>query len=236
MSTPPRVLLGVSGGIAAYKAVEVAPGTDVQRGADVRVAMTRGAREFVSPLTFSPSSRGTRSRPRSGGAETRPAVDHVELADCAAICCSSRRPRPTRSRSSRRASPTTSSRPTSSPTGARSSLAPGDGDGMWEHPAVRANVRDARRPRRALDRAGERTARLRDTTGLGRMAEPDAIVEAGPAPRDGSAPRPRRACACSSRPDRRGSRSTRSVSSPTARAGSMGYALAEAARDRGATA
>ena len=53
---PPRILLGVSGGIAAYKAVEVLRELS-QRGADVRVAMTRGAREFVAPLTFATLSR-----------------------------------------------------------------------------------------------------------------------------------------------------------------------------------
>ena len=46
-----RVALGVTGGIAAYKAIEVLRG--LQRvGCDVRVAMTRHACEFVQPLTF----------------------------------------------------------------------------------------------------------------------------------------------------------------------------------------
>src|SRR6266704_4681330 len=46
-----RVGLGVTGGIAAYKAVEVLRG--LQRfGCEVRVAMTRHACEFVQPLTF----------------------------------------------------------------------------------------------------------------------------------------------------------------------------------------
>jgi len=46
-----RVALGVTGGIAAYKAIEVLRG--LQRvGCEVRVAMTRHACEFVQPLTF----------------------------------------------------------------------------------------------------------------------------------------------------------------------------------------
>ncbi len=46
-----RVALGVTGGIAAYKAIEVL--RELQRaGCDVRVAMTRHACEFVQPLTF----------------------------------------------------------------------------------------------------------------------------------------------------------------------------------------
>jgi phosphopantothenoylcysteine decarboxylase/phosphopantothenate--cysteine ligase len=46
-----RVALGVSGGIAAYKAVEVLRGLQ-RAGCDVRVGMTRRACEFVTPLTF----------------------------------------------------------------------------------------------------------------------------------------------------------------------------------------
>ena len=49
--TNPRVALGVSGGIAAYKAVEVLRGLQ-KAGCLVKVAMTRRACEFVQPLTF----------------------------------------------------------------------------------------------------------------------------------------------------------------------------------------
>src|SRR5918993_29972 len=46
-----KVALGVSGGIAAYKAVEVLRGLQ-RAGCVVRVAMTRRACEFIQPLTF----------------------------------------------------------------------------------------------------------------------------------------------------------------------------------------
>lgn len=46
-----QVALGVSGGIAAYKSIEVLRGLQ-RAGCDVRVAMTRHACEFVQPLTF----------------------------------------------------------------------------------------------------------------------------------------------------------------------------------------
>ncbi len=46
-----RVLLGVTGGIAAYKAAEIVR-LLVKEGCDVRVVMTRNATEFVGPLTF----------------------------------------------------------------------------------------------------------------------------------------------------------------------------------------
>src|SRR5262245_3872611 len=79
MARPPRILLGVSGGIAAYKAAEVVRGLTT-RGAAVRVAMTRGAREFVAPLTFSVLSKNpVYTEVWADG--NAPAVDHVSLAD-----------------------------------------------------------------------------------------------------------------------------------------------------------
>src|SRR6201998_4751575 len=46
-----RVALGVSGGVAAYKAAELVRRLQ-QEGMDVQVVMTRSAQEFVTPLTF----------------------------------------------------------------------------------------------------------------------------------------------------------------------------------------
>jgi len=46
-----RVLLGVTGGIAAYKSAELTRRLQ-DRGADVQVVMTTGAQQFVTPLTF----------------------------------------------------------------------------------------------------------------------------------------------------------------------------------------
>lgn len=51
-----KVLLGVTGGIAAYKAVEIASRL-VQMGHAVRSVMTRHACEFVTPLTFETITR-----------------------------------------------------------------------------------------------------------------------------------------------------------------------------------
>ena len=46
-----RILLGITGGIAAYKAAELAR-LLVKAGADVRVAMTEAATRFVTPVTL----------------------------------------------------------------------------------------------------------------------------------------------------------------------------------------
>jgi phosphopantothenoylcysteine decarboxylase/phosphopantothenate--cysteine ligase len=51
MEEKKKVLLGVSGGISAYKTVYVASGLK-KLGYDVHVVMTEGAAEFVTPLTF----------------------------------------------------------------------------------------------------------------------------------------------------------------------------------------
>ena len=47
----PNILIGVGGGIAAYKTVDVVSKLR-QAGANVHVAMTESAVEFVTPLTF----------------------------------------------------------------------------------------------------------------------------------------------------------------------------------------
>ncbi|HOH45670.1 MAG TPA: flavoprotein, partial [Syntrophales bacterium] len=46
-----KIVLGVTGGIAAYKAAELAR-EFIRRGAAVHVIMTRNATEFITPLTF----------------------------------------------------------------------------------------------------------------------------------------------------------------------------------------
>ena len=46
-----RIALGVSGGVAAYKAAELVRRLQ-QESLEIQVVMTRSAREFVTPLTF----------------------------------------------------------------------------------------------------------------------------------------------------------------------------------------
>lgn len=48
---PKKILLGVTGSIAAYKSVEIADGL-VRAGHEVRAVMTAGARKFITPLTL----------------------------------------------------------------------------------------------------------------------------------------------------------------------------------------
>jgi len=73
-----HILLGVTGGIAAYKSAEVVRRLKEQ-GAEVQVVMTRGAREFVTELTFQAlSGRPVRSELWDKQAEA--AMGHIELA------------------------------------------------------------------------------------------------------------------------------------------------------------
>ncbi len=77
-SRPIRILLVVSGGIAAYKAAELV--RELRRGgAEVRVAMTSGAQRFVTPLTFQALS-GQRVHTDLLDAEAEAAMGHIELA------------------------------------------------------------------------------------------------------------------------------------------------------------
>ena len=79
MSNPPkRVVLGVTGGIAAYKSADLVRRLK-ERGFDVRVIMTGAARNFVSPLTFQAlSSNPVHSDLFDEQAEA--AMGHIELA------------------------------------------------------------------------------------------------------------------------------------------------------------
>ena len=46
-----KIILGITGGIAAYKCAELVRRLK-ERGADVRVVMTNGAKQFITPLTM----------------------------------------------------------------------------------------------------------------------------------------------------------------------------------------
>jgi len=74
---PTRILLGVTGGIAAYKSAELVRRLR-DRGAEVQVVMTAGARQFVTPLTFQAlSGRPVRTDLWDDAAEA--AMGHIEL-------------------------------------------------------------------------------------------------------------------------------------------------------------
>src|SRR5260370_19765346 len=79
-----RITLGVTGGVAAYKAAELVRRLQ-QDGYSVQVVMTRAAREFVTPLTFAALS-GQKvitdlfSDSSGGEANLESAIEHIAVA------------------------------------------------------------------------------------------------------------------------------------------------------------
>ena len=145
------IALGVTGGIGAYKAVEVCRGLQ-KRGHDVVAVMTRSATRFVGPVTFEAITRRPviTSQWRAGHERRHRAHRHRRSAS---TCCWSPRARPTSSASSPTASPTTSSRRCTWPRSAPVLLAPAMNT---QHAGARrraAEPADPGRPRRAVRRA-----------------------------------------------------------------------------------
>lgn len=225
----PHVLLGVSGGIAAYKSADLVRRL-VERGADVRVAMTRAAREFVAPLTFAVLSKHEVYL-EVFGSGAAPAVDHVELADWTDVLVVAPATAHTIARLANGLADdflTTYFLVHRGPV----LVAPAMETRMWEHPATRRN----------LELLGARGARFvgpgagflaSGREGAGRMAEPEEIAEEAIA----LATSARRdleglAVLVTAGPTRERLDPIRFISNRSS--GRMGYALAESARDRGA--
>ena len=73
-----RILLGVTGGIAAYKSADLVRRLQ-DEGAEIRVVMTRGAQEFITPLTMQALS-GHPGLMNLLDTDTESAMGHIELA------------------------------------------------------------------------------------------------------------------------------------------------------------
>ena len=224
----PRIVLGVSGGIAAYKAVEVLRNL-VQRGAEVRVAMTRGAREFVTPLTFGVLS-GSEVWTEVWPTGAAPAVDHVLLSDWTDLLVVAPATAHTMAKFARGFADDFLSTYFLAH-GGPVLLAPAMETRMWENAAVRENR--AILAARGVRFVGPGSGFLASGhEGLGRMAEPGEIVEEAlrlaAAARDLEGLR----LLVTAGPTREPIDPIRFVSNRSS--GRMGYALAEAARDRGA--
>ena len=229
MNRPPHVLLGVSGGIAAYKAAEVVRGL-VEQGAEVRVTMTRAAREFVAPLTFAVLS-GHDVYLEVFGSGNAPAVDHVELADWTDLLLVAPATAHTIARLANGYADdflTTYALTHRGPV----LVAPAMETRMWEHPATRNNL--ALLAARGARFVGPGSGFLASgRSGVGRMAEPAEIVAetielATSARRDLEGLR----VLVTAGPTRERIDPIRFLSNRSS--GRMGYAVAEAARDRGA--
>ena len=146
----PRLLLGVSGGIAAYKALELVR-LATAAGHAVRVIQTPASRRFVGAASFAALSgapvlcgdlrarSAARGLPRRSAARPRPRRPSRAGRRCRRVPDRAR-VRQRRSRSSPMASPTTCYSASALAARCPLLLAPAMNDRMWGHPATRANV------------------------------------------------------------------------------------------------
>ena len=170
----PRILLGITSGIAAYKSPEIVRGL-TERGCLVQVVMSSEARKFVSPLSLQTVS-GRRVRDDLWDEAAENAMGHIELARWADLVL---------------IAPATASCISCLASGSAHDLlstlclatrapvflAPAMNHAMWTHPAVQANVKLlAKRGVRILGPAEGKQACGEE--GLGRMMEPSQLVEA----------------------------------------------------------
>lgn len=83
-TTPQRVLVGIGGGIAAYKVCEVVSSL-FKAGIEVRVILTNGAEQFITPLTMATLSRHAAYTDRDFWASTHQRPLHIELGEWADV-------------------------------------------------------------------------------------------------------------------------------------------------------
>jgi phosphopantothenoylcysteine decarboxylase/phosphopantothenate--cysteine ligase len=233
---PARILLGVTGGIAAYKSAELVRRLR-ERGAEVQVVMSAGAREFVTPLTFQAlSGRPVRTDLWDAAAEA--AMGHIELARWAERVLVAPATADFLARLAHGHADdllTTLCLATEAPV----SVAPAMNRAMWANAATQANVAILRARGITILGPGEGDQACGET-GPGRMLEPSELVAAilAPAPAAGprAAPAPGllngRKVLITAGPTRERIDPVRFITNRSS--GKMGFAVAAAARDAGA--
>ena len=228
-----RILLCVSGGIAAYKACELAR-LLVKAGAEVRCALTPAAQRFVSPLSFQALTHQPVAVDLWDGKQELTA-GHIALADWAelAVVAPASANLLARLRFGLADEMVTATLLAVEPS--RWLLAPAMNPRMWKSPALQENLATlvARGVRVVGPAVGEMAERAH--TGPGRLAEPAEIVESIRAAL-GAAARDRDLAGVpvliTAGPTREHLDPVRFLSNPST--GRMGFALAEAALARGA--
>lgn len=223
-----RVVLGVAGGIAAYKSVQLARDLALA-GAVVDVVMTDAARAFVGPISF----EALTGRPvKTGLIEEGDALVHIRLAREADVVCVAPATADLMARAAAgRADDLLSAILLA--TRAPVVLCPAMNDAMWAHPATQRNVAWLR------DTAGHIIAgpavgplAYGEGQGPGRMEEPEVIFEHVGRTLAGDAAFKGRRVVVTSGPTREPVDPVRVLSNRSS--GRMGHALALAAWRRGA--
>ena len=168
-----NILLGVTGGIAAYKSAEIVRGLK-KAGSSVRVVMTQSAQEFITPLTLQALSGNPVSTDLLD-AEAEAAMGHIELARWAdAILIAPATANTIARLSSGRADDLLSSITLAfdGPIG----LAPAMNQAMWKDERTQSNIKNLENKDFSLYGPGSGEQACGDI-GLGRMLEPSEIVE-----------------------------------------------------------
>ena len=222
-----RIVLGVTGGIAAYKACELVSRLKKQ-GAEVRVVLTEHACRFVPPLTFETLSGEAACTDTF--AERRE-LEHIALAkwaDAFVIAPATANCLAKLANGIADDLLTTTALAMTAPL----LLAPAMNANMWRHPATQANLTILKARGAAVVGPGTGHLACGDDD-VGRMAEPVEIAEA----LDALLTPPRQDFAgvrvlVTAGPTVERIDPVRYIT--TRSSGKMGYALAEAARDRGA--
>jgi phosphopantothenoylcysteine decarboxylase/phosphopantothenate--cysteine ligase len=174
--TGKSILLGVTGGIAAYKACDLASKL-VHEGARVQALLTRGAQRFVTPLAFEALTGQpclTRIfKPLAAGATPYPHIDPVKNIDFCIVAPA------TANAMARLAHGLANDLLATALLSVRCPvfICPAMNVNMWEHPATQANVRTLKTFGYTI--LGPDSGALAcGMTGTGRMLEPAAIIDA----------------------------------------------------------
>ena len=224
-----HVALGVSGSISAYKAADLASKLR-QAGAAVEVVMTPAATQFITPLTFQSLTGRPVVVDMFSAAEAEAHVEVARRADAFVIAPASADCLANLAHGQTPDMVTLTALATTAPILA----APAMDNQMWEHPATQENVVTLRN--RGMDFVGPNEGRLASgRSGFGRLAEPLEIVGALRAllgQRTGDLIG--RQIVVSAGPTQEPLDPVRFIGNRSS--GKMGFAIAEAARDRGAFA
>jgi phosphopantothenoylcysteine decarboxylase/phosphopantothenate--cysteine ligase len=223
-----RILLGVTGGIAAYKSAEIVRRLR-ERGAEVQVVMTEAARQFVTPLTFQAlSGRPVRTDLWDEAAEA--AMGHIELARWADRILVAPASADFLARLAHGLASdllTTLCLATDVPI----VVAPAMNRLMWANAATRANM--ALLAARGVEVIGPAEGdQACGETGPGRMVEPDALAQAMIDRSTAGQLLAGRKVIVTAGPTRERIDPVRFITNRSS--GKMGFAVAEAARDAGA--
>lgn len=228
-----RVALGVSGGIAAYKAAELVRLLQ-DKGLDVQVVMTRNAREFITPLTFAALSGHKVITDMFGEAQgssnVESAIEHIAVAqsiDAFVIAPATANVLAKMAHGIADDFLTTLCLATKAPL----IVAPAMNVNMWEHAATQENLEILRnRGVRVVD-PGEGYLAC-GMTGAGRLASPECIAQAVFETLGLREDLKGETVLVTAGPTEEPLDAVRYISNRSS--GKMGYALAEASRRRGA--